>query len=50
MLNDFSLGFIEHVFDSLGDIVYCVKDDEGVYRSVNLAFVARVNGTDNLTC
>ena len=46
MLSDFSLGFVEHVFDSLGDIVYCVKDREGVYRSVNLAFVARVNGTD----
>lgn len=46
MLSDFSLGFVEHVFDSLGDIVYCVKDPEGVYRSVNLAFVARVNGTD----
>ena len=46
MLNEFSLGFVEHVFDSLGDIVYCVKDLEGVYQSVNLAFVARVNGTD----
>ena len=46
MLSDFSLGFVEHVFDGLGDIVYCVKDQAGVYRSVNLAFVARVNGTD----
>lgn len=46
MLSDFSMGFVEHVFDNLGDIVYCVKDLDGVYRSVNLAFVARVNGTD----
>ncbi|MDA7923974.1 AraC family transcriptional regulator [Mariniblastus sp.] len=46
MLSDFSSGLIELVFDSLGDIVYCVKDLDGVYQSVNLAFVARVNGTD----
>lgn len=37
---------VESIFDSLGDIVYCVKDRDGRYQSVNLAFVERVNVND----
>ena len=42
----FELSFIEQIFDGLGDIVFCVKDRDGIYQSVNLAFVDRVNGND----
>ena len=45
-MHQFELSFIEQIFDGLGDIVFCVKDREGVYQSVNLAFVDRVNGND----
>ena len=45
-MNQFELGFIEQIFDGLSDVVFCVKDREGVYQSVNLAFVDRVNGND----
>lgn len=46
MLKQFELQFIEQIFDALGDVVFCVKDREGIYRSVNLAFVDRVHGND----
>jgi hypothetical protein len=45
-LIQFQLNLIEQIFDGLGDIVFCVKDKAGVYESVNLAFVERVNGND----
>lgn len=40
------LQLLEQVFDELGDIVFCVKDTQGVYRSVNLAFVERVGASE----
>jgi PAS domain S-box-containing protein len=46
MLNHFELSFIEQIFDSFSDIVFCVKDRSGIYQSVNQAFVDRVNGND----
>ena len=42
-MNQFDSNLIEHVFDGMGDIVFCVKDRAGVYTSVNQAFVERVN-------
>ncbi|MEL7496143.1 MAG: AraC family transcriptional regulator [Planctomycetota bacterium] len=33
---------LEQVFDAFGDIVFCVKDNDGIYQSVNHAFVERV--------
>lgn len=45
-MQSFELIFIEQLFDGLTDIVFCVKDREGVYRSVNQAFVDRVHGND----
>ncbi len=36
-----SLGFMETVFEHLADVVFCVKDKEGVYLAVNTAFVVR---------
>jgi PAS domain S-box-containing protein len=33
---------VESLFDSMADIVYCRKDGEGRYRSVNHAFVDRL--------
>lgn len=46
MSDPFPVEFVESLFDSLGDIVFCVKDRDGRYRSVNQAFVARVNVSD----
>lgn len=40
------LPFIEQLFDCLTDVVFCVKNCEGIYQSVNQAFVERVNGND----
>lgn len=45
-MNHFELSFVEQMFDGLGDIVFCVKNRDGIYQSVNLAFVDRVNGND----
>ncbi|MFK7768946.1 MAG: helix-turn-helix domain-containing protein [Mariniblastus sp.] len=45
-MNSFEVKLIEKVFDSLTDVVFCVKDLGGVYVSVNQAFVDRVNGND----
>ena len=42
----FELNLIEQIFDGMGDIVFCVKDTNGVYTSVNQAFVERVNSDD----
>lgn len=36
------LTLLERIFDSLGDIVYCVKDQDSRYVSVNQAFADRV--------
>ena len=36
------LSLMEQVFDELGDIVFCVKDQSGMYLAVNTAFVERV--------
>lgn len=40
------LNLLERIFDSLGDIVYCVKDRDGNYVTVNQAFADRV-GANN---
>ena len=45
-LNVFDLKLVEQIFDGFGDVVFCVKDRQGIYRSVNLAFLERVNGND----
>ena len=37
---------MESVFDSLGDVVFCIKDRQGRYQSVNQALVDRVNAAD----
>ena len=37
---------MESVFDSLGDVVFCIKDLQGRYQSVNQALVDRVNAVD----
>ncbi len=37
--------FLEQLFDAAADIVYCVKDREGRYQSVNQAFVERVDAS-----
>lgn len=37
---------MESVFDALGDVVFCVKDREARYRSVNQALVDRVNANE----
>ncbi len=37
---------VETVFDALGDVVYCVKDRQHRYCSVNQAFAERVNVFD----
>ena len=37
---------MESVFDALGDVVFCVKDVEARYRSVNQALVDRVNAVE----
>lgn len=34
---------LEQIFDTLSDVVCCVKDRQGEYRMVNHAFVARAN-------
>lgn len=41
-----SWDFLEQLFDAAADIVYCVKDREGRYQSVNQAFVERVEASD----
>lgn len=45
-MNHFDLNLMEQIFDGMGDIVFCVKDRDGVYTSVNQAFVERVNSED----
>ena len=45
-MNSFEVKLIEKLFDSLTDVVFCVKDLGGVYQSVNQAFVDRVNGNE----
>lgn len=45
-LKTVEIPFMEQLFDCLPDVVFCVKNCEGVYQAVNLAFVDRVNGTD----
>ncbi|MCH2181872.1 MAG: PAS domain-containing protein [Mariniblastus sp.] len=37
---------MESLFDALGDVVFCLKDEKARYRSVNQALVDRVNATD----
>lgn len=46
IMNSFEVKLIEKLFDSLTDVVFCVKDLNGVYQSVNQAFVDRVNKND----
>jgi PAS domain S-box-containing protein len=46
MTDRFSISLVETIFDSLGDIVYCVKNTERQYQSVNQAFAERVNVLD----
>ena len=46
MRSPFEPEWLATVFDSLGDVVYCVKDTDGVYQSVNQAFVDRVDAGD----
>ncbi len=41
-----SIELLEPVFDQLGDVVFCVKDRDGCYRSVNQAFVERLGVND----
>lgn len=36
-----SLELVQQMFDALGDVVYCIKDREGRYLSVNQAFAHR---------
>ena len=45
-LHPFPGSFVESLFDSMGDVVYCVKDRQGRYQSVNQAFVERVGAND----
>jgi PAS domain S-box-containing protein len=40
---EISLEQLEQIFDTLSDVVCCVKDLEGRYQMVNHAFVARAN-------
>lgn len=47
-MHDFELPFVESLFDCLGDVVFCVKDRQGVYQSVNDAFVDRLDGFQKL--
>ena len=44
--SQFSPQLIESLFDAMGDVVYCVKDLQGRYQSVNQAFAERVNVSD----
>jgi len=44
----FPNSLVESLFDSMGDVVYCVKDLQGRYQSVNVAFVERVNVKDKV--
>ncbi len=37
---------MESVFDALGDVVFCVKDGQARYQSVNQALVDRVNADE----
>ena len=37
---------MESVFDALGDVVFCVKDGQARYQSVNQALVDRVNANE----
>ena len=43
VVEKFPESFVESLFDSMGDVVYCVKDREGRYQSVNQAFVERLD-------
>ena len=45
-VNFLPLDVVERTFDGLADVVFCVKDLDGVYRSVNLAFVERMGAGD----
>lgn len=45
-VNLLEITLLEQIFDGLADIVFCFKDLDGIYRSVNLAFVERVNASD----
>ncbi len=46
MPDRFSIDVVEKIFDALGDIVYCVKNRQRKYQSVNQAFAERVNVLD----
>lgn len=43
MIARLDLSLMERVFDRMGDVVFCTKDRDRRYMSVNRAFVARVN-------
>lgn len=45
-MKQFETDFLEQLFDCMGDVVFCIKDTDGRYASVNHAFVDRVNGND----
>lgn len=45
-LDQLPLDVVERVFDGLADVVFCVKDRQGVYRAVNLAFVERMGASE----
>ena len=45
-MKSLELSLIEQIFDQMGDIVFCVKNVDGVYTSVNQAFAERVNTDD----
>ena len=46
MKENFDHRLMESVFDALGDVVFCVKDRQARYCSVNQALVDRVNAAD----
>ncbi len=46
MSRQFNPSLVEPLFDCLGDVVYCVKDRNGRYQSVNQAFAERIDVND----
>ncbi len=43
IVDNFAENFIESLFDSMPGVVYCVKDRDGRYQTVNQAFVERLD-------
>ena len=43
IVDNFAENFIESLFDSMAGVVYCVKDRQGRYQTVNQAFVERLD-------